>query len=307
MAYTKHSTVDTYQRITNEVIQHLEKGEIVWRKGWSSAGLPKNIYSGNTYRGWNVFWLNFATILYQYKTPYFLTFKQATAAGGHIKKGEKGHLITYWATIKPGANKNTSDNETDDERTFRVPKFFTVFNLDQTEGVNLPQAENQIKTEFETIQACEAIIEAMPQRPEIRHGGARAFYVPSHDYVQLPQRELFKSNAEYYSTAFHELAHATGHQSRLNREELVASDGFGNELYSKEELTAEFTAAFLTGICGIEQPVIENNAAYIQGWLRELKNDKRLLLKAATQAQQAADFVLNVQYEHQPPPEELVA
>jgi antirestriction protein ArdC len=307
MAYTKNSTGDTYQRITNEVIQYLEKEEIVWRKGWSSLGLPKNIYSGNTYRGWNVFWLNFATIICQYKTPYFLTFKQATAAGGHIKKGEKGHLITYWATIKPGTNNNTSYSETEDQPSFRVPKFFTVFNLDQTEGVNLPLIENLPKSEFETIQACEAIIEAMPQRPDIRHGGNRAFYVPSRDYVQLPQRERFKSNAEYYSTAFHELAHSTGHQSRMNRKELVESDGFGEELYSKEELTAEFTAAFLSGICGIEQPLIENNAAYIQGWLRELKNDKRLLLKAATQAQQAADFILNVQYEHQPQSEELVA
>jgi antirestriction protein ArdC len=312
MAYTKSETQDTYERVTNEVIKHLEKGEIVWKRGWNKLGLPKNIITGNTYRGWNVFWLNFATLIRNYSTPYFLTYKQATDAGGNVKKGEKGHLITYWATVESRtrtkkATDPASGTDSEEPATILVPKTFTVFNIDQTEGITFPQVAAIPKQEFEKIQACETVIEEMPKRPEIRYGGDRAYYVPSLDYVQLPPVELFKSNSSFYSVAFHELAHATGHQSRLNRKELVESDGFGKELYSKEELTAEFTAAFLSGICGIEQPLLENNAAYIQNWLTQLKNDKKLLLKAATQAQRAADFILNIQYVREEQREEIAA
>lgn len=130
--------------------------------------------------------------------------------------------------------------------------------------------------------------------PAIKHQGDKAFYNPKNDSITLPNIERFNSDEAYYKTLFHELAHSTGHMKRLDRKELVAYDGFGKENYSKEELTAELTAAYLCAVCGIEEPVINSSAAYIQGWLKALKNDKRLILKAATQAQAAADYILNI-------------
>jgi antirestriction protein ArdC len=295
--YTKANAKDAYQRVTDEVIKLLEKGEIVWQRGWNQTGLPKNVTTGNPYKGWNAFWLNFATVINNYKTPYFLTFKQAEQAGGRIKAGAKGHLITYCDRVKSKKNKVRKDPETGQESseqtTYYMMKTHWVFNLDQTDGITCPEVEKLYRTDAEKIEACEKIIDEMPQRPEIKHGGDFAYYVPSDDYVQLPPFEQFKTNEGYYSVAFHELAHATGHQSRLNRGELVMSTRFGSPVYSKEELTAEFTAAFLCGFCGIQLAVIENSAAYIKGWLSKLKDDKTFLLKAASQAQRAADFILN--------------
>jgi antirestriction protein ArdC len=290
---------DTYQRVTDEVIKHLEKGVAIWQQGWNSLGLPKNIITGKVYRGWNVYWLNFATIFSGYKTPYFLTFKQAAAAGGRIKKGEKGHYIVYWATVESktrlaSATSSEAGEETHKTRTRLIPKGHIVFNIDQTEGIDFPLTEKIFRSETEKIDSCEKIVAEMPQCPPMRFGGDKAFYHRVQDFVQLPNREQFKTSEHFYKTLFHELAHSSGHQSRLNRKELVNSDGFGNELYSKEELTAELCAAFLCAVCGIEQPVIENSAAYLQNWLEALKNDKTLILKAAAQAQKASDFILNI-------------
>jgi antirestriction protein ArdC len=128
-------------------------------------------------------------------------------------------------------------------------------------------------------------------------GGASAYYTPASDTVVVPSLNSSTSSEGYYSTLFHELAHSTGHESRLNRKELVNSDGFGNTNYAKEELTAEMTAAFLCAITGIHQPTIANSAAYIQSWLKALRNDKTLVIKAAAQAQKAADYIMSVFYE----------
>jgi antirestriction protein ArdC len=132
----------------------------------------------------------------------------------------------------------------------------------------------------------------MIDKPVINQQGDKAWYSRPIDTINLPCNSLFNTDADYYATLFHELAHSTGHEKRLNRKELIEYDGFGKENYSKEELTAELTASYLCGICAVEEHTLENSAAYIQGWLKALKDDKSLIVKAASQAQAAAEFIL---------------
>ncbi len=289
---------DVYQEVTQQVISALEQGHIIWKQGWNNLGLPKNIAAGNHYRGWNLFYLNFIALYKGYKTPYFITYKQAQDLGGNIRRGEKGYQIVYWALVD-NRNKTVTirDAETGEETEahpqYRVPKFYVVFNIDQTEGIEFPTVETLFQNKADKLEACEQIIDNMPNRPKVRNAGDKAYYSVTTDKVTMPLPELFYGMEEYYSTLFHELAHSTGHETRLNRKELKEHDGFGGENYSKEELTAELTAAFLCAISGIEQKTLTNNAAYIHGWLKALNNDNTLILKATSQAQAAADFILN--------------
>jgi antirestriction protein ArdC len=302
IARTNHVTFkDTYQEVTDTVIKALEEGTVIWQSSWNDAGLPKNITTGINYRGWNIFWLNFHTMLKGYQAPFYLTFKQAQQLGGTIKKGESGTKIVYWATIKlkdKAGNNNeeqpTTVNNDEKQRTKLVPKAHTVFNIAQTEGIEFPTITPSIKSPLQKIAACEQVVADMPTKPIIITGGASAYYTPLSDTVVVPSLNSSTSSEGYYSTLFHELAHSTGHENRLNRKELVNSDGFGNTNYAKEELTAEMTAAFLCAITGIHQPTIANSAAYIQNWLKALRNDKTLIIKAAAQAQRAADYIMSV-------------
>jgi len=298
--FGKEDLRDVHQRITDFVLAKLEAGEIIWRKGWNSCGMPKNYFTGRHYQGWNMFLLNFITVERSYHTPFFITYKQAQAMGGTIRKGEKGYMAVWWSSIGKKKTRTTEDDKEEEatvsqNSTCRIPRIHTVFNIDQTEGIDFPKSDAVCRTHTEKIDACEDVVNNMPDRPELRFGGDHAFYHPIEDFIQLPKPERFYSDEAYYSTLFHEMAHSTGHTKRLKRKELVESDGFGKEKYSKEELTAELTAAFLCGICGIEQATIENTSAYIHSWLKALKNDKKLVLKAASQAHQAAEYILGIQ------------
>lgn len=289
---------DLYAEVTQTVIEALEKGDIIWHRPWHAFGFPKNYLTGKAYRGWNLFFLNFITLQRNYSTPYFLTFKQAQSLGGTVKKGAKGTPIIYWATVEDKSalmigKDEVSEAEHESKATKLIPNRYTIFNLDQTEGINLSKIEVLLRSQTSTIEACEAIVAGMPEPPLIQWGGEEAYYVPSSDTITLPHQKRFTSEEGYFATLFHELAHSTGHPKRLNRKELVALSGFGSESYSKEELTAEFTSAFLCGTAGIQSSTIQNSAAYIKGWLKTLKEDKRLLLQAASQAQKAADYILN--------------
>lgn len=184
--------------------------------------------------------------------------------------------------------------------TKRIPflRYYNVFNVAQCDGIELPSEETILSPEPRPspIETAEAIVQGMPKRPEIRTGLDRAFYQPAADFVGMPSVEQFKSGEEYYSTLFHELTHATGHKSRLNRKGVADSEGnwsaFGSEPYSKEELCAEMGAAFLCGEAGIVERTVENSASYIASWLQRLKNDSKLVVTAAAQAQKAADYIL---------------
>lgn len=289
---------DIYGEVTQAVIEALENGTVPWRCSWHSMGLAKNMATGRTYRGWNVFWLNYYTWAKHYRTPYYVTYKQAEGLGGKIKRGEKGTHITYWVTVTPDEKTPTaapieSTPPAERIRVKLVPKVYTVFNADQTEGLDFVIPAEEIRIEAEKIQACEDLILQMPDKPLLQLHGDSAYYIPSLDTVVVPGIERSISPSDYYSTLFHELGHATGHAKRLNREELTRTDGHGNTNYCKEELTAELTSAYLCAVTGIGQETLENSAAYLSTWLSALKNDKKLLLKAASQAQKAADYILN--------------
>ena len=286
---------DIYQEVTETVIKLLEEGTVIWQCSWYQRGWPKNHLTQLHYRGWNLFFLNFHAERKGYPTANYLTFKQANQLGGTIKKGEKGVKIIYWATIKPKEDENATIESEDSKKSKLVPKTYIVFNIAQTEGIEFPTIIPIIKSQNEKIAACEDVVERMPNPPKMQYDGDCAYYQPLQDTVVVPPLEKSIGAEEYYSTLFHELAHSTGHSTRLNRKELMQTDGFGKVNYAKEELTAEMTAAYLCAITGIGQPTIENSAAYIDNWLTVLKKDKTLIIKAASQAQKAADFILNEQ------------
>ena len=269
-----------YERITDQIISKLEAGTIPWQKPWNGGGMPKNLVSKKTYRGMNVFLLSCSS----YSSPFWLTYKQAQDKGGQVRKGEKGTTVIFWKFLE----KKETD-ETDDKKSKSVPmlKTYTVFNAEQCDGLKLPESDKK-PLDFHPIRECEKIVHGY-QGPEIKHEEPRAFYRPSTDMVNMPKAETFRSNEEYYSTLFHELAHSTGHDSRLARD--IGHSQFGSATYSKEELVAEMSSAMLCGIAGIENRTIDNSAAYIQSWLKVLKSDKKLLVSAGGQAQKACDMI----------------
>ena len=173
-------------------------------------------------------------------------------------------------------------------------RYYSVFNLEQTEGLDIPKPQTR---DFPPIKKAEQVIHEMPSAPVIEHNQPQAYYQPSDDVVNMPKSNLFESDEEYYSTLFHELSHSTGHESRLNRDEISKISPFGSHDYSKEELVAEMGSAFLCGCCGIEPSTIENQAAYIQNWLTKLQRNKKWLIYAAAKAQKAADFILGMEHE----------
>jgi antirestriction protein ArdC len=282
-----------YEQVTDRIIDLLEKGTVPWRKPWTvHTGLPRNLITKKPYRGINTFLLH----AMKYESPFWLTYRQAVELGGHVRKGEKSCPVVFWKRLE-FENAETGEKE-------RIPllRFYYVFNVAQCEGLKDAPA---LTVETPSSKP-EEIIAAMPQRPEIKHGLAAAFYSPSADTVSIPARTRFENDNGYFDTLFHELVHSTGHTSRLNRSTLTESAGFGSNPYCKEELVAEMGAAFLCGLAGIGETVLENSAAYVQNWLKQLQNDKTLIVQAAAQAQKAADFILNVKHpepvdEKQPP------
>ena len=281
--------MNVYGQVTARIIELLDTGTIPWKKPWVSSDGPMNLISKKPYRGINQFLLNCSP----YSSPYWMTYRQAADRGGQVRRGEKSTAIVFWKWL----DQKVVPDEDDNEATGKGPllRYYNVFNLEQIDGID-PPVEEQLVNHFSPIEQAEQVIRNMPSRPLIQYGGGRAFYSPSVDYIKLPNHGAFKSPEEFYSTAFHELAHATGHASRLGRKGILEPSYFGSHNYSQEELVAEFGSSMLCGSAGIEQQTIENSAAYIQGWLKVLKNDKKLAIVAAGQAQRAADFILNIQH-----------
>lgn len=268
-------------------MQKMEQGEIPWHRPWHKIGRPMNYTSKKAYRGINIFLLSCAG----FPSPYWLSFKQVKDLGGMVKKGEKGMPCIFWKMLKR--------EEAETETIERIPilRYYTVFNSCQCEGldITLPEARKQINP----IEAAEKICREMPKRPEIKPSN-HACYWPELDTVGMPEQKLFTSDEAYYATLFHELAHSTKHPDRLNRkgssEEIQTVHSFGRKEYAREELVAEMTSAFLCGEAGILDPQIDNSAAYVQNWLKVFKNDKKVLIIAAAQAQKAADYILQANF-----------
>jgi antirestriction protein ArdC len=264
--------------VTEQVIKQLESGVAPWRKPWRTLP-PANLISKKPYRGINVFLLAFAG----YGSQYWLTFNQAKQLGGNIRKGEHGTKIVFWKFDTYEAE--TADGDTE-ERKSAMLRYYTVFNLEQTEGLKALRA---LPPAF-PIESAEAIVEGMPNPPAFEQD-SRAAYIPSRDVVTMPSRTAFESQAEYYSTLFHELTHSTGHAKRLAREGFDRPQMFGSESYSREELIAEMGSAMLCGVAGIEQSTLANSAAYLKTWIERLKSDSKLVVSAASAAQKAADYI----------------
>ncbi len=272
-----------HQEITDRIITALETGTAPWRKPWSAGvgGMPRNLLSNKSYRGINIWLLGSMP----YGSPYWVTYKQAKTLKGHVRKGEKGTRIVFWKFL---------DKTDSDGKDYKLPmiRFYTVFNVEQCEGLESKHLETPDTFEHDPIAAAEAILDGYRFAPKVVHAGSRAFYRPSQDLVQLPERDRFETPADYYSTLFHELGHSTGHANRINRPGVAETVHFGTHTYGLEELVAEMTAAFLCGTSGIEG-TLENSAAYLAGWIKVLKGDPRLALSAASKAQKAADLILD--------------
>ena len=284
--------MDVYAIVTEKIINLLEQGVIPWRRPWTSTGMPRNLVSKKPYQGINHFLLSAS----QCVSPFWLTMRQANQLGGHVRKSEESTIVVFWKLedlMPSGKDIDSENNEKKNRRRFLL-RYYRVFNLDQCE---LPAAVLDKLPKMETrehtpISACAEIIGCMPNAPEIQHAGSKAFYSALTDRVTLPPPELFTSAEEYYATGLHELIHSTGHQKRLARESILEAAPFGSATYSVEELVAEMGAAYLCAESRISPVVIENQAAYVAGWLKKLRDDRKLIVRAAAQAQHAADYVL---------------
>lgn len=278
--------------VTNLIIERLEAGVVPWKMPWKTAnGAPRNLISKKAYRGFNFWYL----LSFGFEQPYFLTRNQINQLGGNIKKGAKSFIVTFWKMLERELKDGTKDE---------VPmlRYYRVFHIDDVEGIpedKIPKDESHDHN-FDPIGECEQLIEFWEDSPTIELNKAAACYRPMYDTVEMPNPRNFFADEEYYSVLFHECCHATGHKSRTNRHEKFPDHRFGSQDYSLEELTAEMGAAYLCGICGIQDRTINLSASYIDSWLKKFKSDNKFVIQAASYAQKAVDYIL----EHQTNPVE---
>lgn len=275
------------QTITDKIISILEAGATKGGPRWTQSaghGLPCNGKTGEAYRGINVLLLWAEAAERGYSSNAWLTYKQAEALGGQVRKGEKSVLCVFFDKIK---KRTTEGSEHDEEPYYPMAKAFFLFNMAQIDGLSCSLSAPTEASSFNQIQEAEQIL--TNTGATIRHGFDGAFYVPSRDEICLPNPERFTEEANYYATALHELGHWTGHASRLNR---TFGKRFGDDAYAMEELVAELSAAFSMGHLGIVDGTIENHASYLDGWIKCLKADKGAIFTVASQAAKASDFIL---------------
>jgi antirestriction protein ArdC len=277
--------MNAYEIITGKIIAQIESGVAPWRKPWRCEP-PVNLISGKPYRGVNPFLL----APMGYGSRYWLTFAQANKLGGHIRKGEKSSIVTFWNI----GQEKTRTNAEGVSKTSKpiLLRYYNVFNLEQTEGIADKLGIGNPAERNADIGQCEAIVTGMKNPPAFAQH-AQASYRPATDTVSMPSKTAFASMETYYSTLFHELTHSTGSATRLSRPGILDVAKFGTETYSKEELIAELGAAMLCGITGISPSTLDTSSAYLKSWIDVLKGDSKLIVQAASQAQKAADFIQN--------------
>ena len=280
---------DIYEAITARFIEQLKRGTVPWQKPWFAV---QNIVSRKPYRGVNSLLLGST----DYQSPFWLSFKQALDLGGHVRKGEKSTPVIYYKILEKRDEAGNSVVRANGKPA-RVPfvRWANVFNLDQTEGIPAPAITANQGMPPPRERAA-AIVENARLCP-IHHAGFAAFYSPTDDVIRIPAPSTFHSQEDYYHTVYHELTHASGHSTRLDREGVTQQARFGSEKYSKEELIAELGAAFLSNEAGILDSVrFENSAAYLGSWVQKLENDPKLIVSAASQAQRASDFIRGIEH-----------
>lgn len=265
--------------VSNEIIKKLEKGVAPWIKPWQ-GGKPINYITGKPYRGINLLLL---------EAGQYLTFKQITEKGGHIRKGAKSSIVVFYKPLE------VAKTEEDEPKLIRLLRYYRVFNLNDVDGIE-PRKTEEEHYNF-TIDNCESIVNDYISRENIRLNNKaksdRAYYSPLTDSITLPTLEQFKNSQHYYSTAYHEMAHSTGHKSRLDRLDMKAY--FASDAYGREELVAEITSAMLCSYSGIDTAeIMDNTASYCKSWIDAIKEDKNMVLVSAAKAQAAYDMILNV-------------
>ncbi len=272
-------SIDLYQTITDRMIMEMEAGIIPWRKPWMAAGRAISHTTGKPYSLLNQMLLG--------KAGEWLTFKQCQEEGGFVKKGEKSRMVVFWKWI------DKEDEETGEITQVPYLRYYDVFHVDQCEGITAKHMQTN-PAPASADETADAIIIEYVSREGVtleHREGDDAFYQPATDRIVLPLLRQFTETAEYYSTAFHEMVHSTGHMKRLARLDTMAN--FGSENYSKEELVAEIGSAALVHHAGLETAKsFRNSTAYVQNWLQALKNDKRLIVSAASKAEKAVNYIL---------------
>jgi antirestriction protein ArdC len=283
---------DIHSVITERFIEQLRAGCVPWQRPWRSV---QNIVSRKAYRGINSLTLGSTP----FGSPFWMTFRQAHELGGHIRKGEKSSPVIYWKFLE---KRDRSGNLvfTAKGKPAHIPfiRWSNVFNLDQTDGVPAPEQPVTPKT-MPALAKAEALVQQANLCP-IRTEGFAAAYSPRDDLIRMPPAGIFRSSEDYHHTLFHEMTHATGHGSRLDREGVTNPVKFGSERYSKEELIAELGAAFLSNEAGIlDQVRFDNSAAYLQSWIKNLNDDPTMIVSAASQAQRGFDWMTGQRHEEQ--------
>jgi antirestriction protein ArdC len=289
-ARTGQDRSSLYSEITDTIIEQLEAGRVPWVQPWKAAkaplAMPKNAATARAYSGINVLILWNSVIKHGFPGQEWLTFRQALSLGGNVRKGERGTTVVYTDRFVPEAEKKRASETGDDAQSIPFLKRFTVFNRAQCEGLPgeaalamPPTVPGLIEPRVEALIAATGI--------DFQIGGGEAFYVPAHDYVRVPPPDAFFEPINWHRTALHELGHASGHRSRLNRD---LSGVFGSKPYAFEELVAEMSSAFCCASLGIVPTV--RHADYIGSWLEVLREDDRAIVRAASQASRAADYLL---------------
>jgi len=277
-----------YESVTSSILAAMERGVVPWRKPWACHNaLPTNVVTNRPYRGANVFLLSMSG----FEDHRWLTFKQVQERGGHVKAGERSTPVIFWTRWKPQEAVGEEDTE---PRHVEVPllRSYRVFNAEQCDGLNLPELyRSEPLGERERVERADLLVQSMPSPPVIQERGRAAWYKPASDLVQVPPLKRFDSVDSFYGTLFHELGHATGHPTRLNRKGVAETARFGSRDYSHEELVAELSSAFCCALLGLDNSVLENAASYIHGWMEALRDKPKVFIVAAAQAQKAADYI----------------
>jgi antirestriction protein ArdC len=296
--YMLDCTGGTAKYATTQIIEMLEKGTAPWQKPWEPGALqlPFNPTTERTYCGGNALQLIAVSARKGYNDPRWQTYRQAQENGWQVRKGEKGSQIEFWqfdAARPTGEEQDGPDSpceSTAREQSAPIRRVYTVFNAKQIDGI--PNHVPEKRQEWEIAETGESILEN--SGAQIRHNQRdRAFYNRSEDSIHLPPQNAFKSAPDYYGTALHELAHWSGHPSRLNRPTLNESYRFGDPNYAKEELRAELASVFLAAEQGVPHNP-EQHAAYVGSWIKALRDDKNEIFRAAKDAHKAADFILGL-------------
>jgi antirestriction protein ArdC len=287
--------LDVYSRVTNKIIADLERGNLTWLQPWQAGHKAGPVSrplraGGKAYRGVNVLMLWAASMEKGYNCPLWLTYKQAEELGGQVRKGEKGSLVVYANTF---TKTGTDDTGAEVETEIPFMKGYTVFNAEQIDGLpaHFYATVPPVNSDIEPLDRVERFFAST--KATIQHGGSSAFYSPSRDFVQMPDLQTFRDRESFYAVLAHEMTHWTRHESRLNRD--LGRKRFGDAGYAMEELVAEIGAAFLCADLGITPETRDDHAAYIQSWLKVLKDDKRAIFTAASHAQKAADYLHGLQ------------